>query len=413
MQRLLKMASEFKQPDTVIIVGGSLAGLMHALTFLSQPKPPHVRILERSSGLLHDQGAGIVAGSEVQEFFRKYVRPGRDIAVTSPIRHYLNRKGDVMPETVHHYAQRMTSWDMLYHLLRWRVDGTVSEHTKSLQDDNRPKIRYETGCTATNISEANGRIRLTWDSRDAGTQSATAEMVIAADGGSSTIRRILKPEVERKYAGYVAWRGTCPESELSGAAARVFIERFTFYHTTGLQILGYLIPGPGGTLEPGKRLFNWVWYCNYEEGSPELDELMTGTDGQRHAITLPAGNMKDSVWQKQKECAAEILPPQFAEAVQKTKQPFVQAITDVISPENSLLGGRVQLVGDALAGFRPHTAASTGQAAFDALMLGQLLGGEVSKNEYDNKVMDFARTVQRHGVNLGERSQFGHHPHQG
>lgn len=79
------MASHL-QPKSVVIVGGSLAGLMHALTFLSLPNPPNVRILERSpTALLHDQGAGIVAGGETLQFFEEYVRPGRDIAVSKMI----------------------------------------------------------------------------------------------------------------------------------------------------------------------------------------------------------------------------------------------------------------------------------------------------------------------------------------
>ncbi|KAK5128808.1 hypothetical protein LTR85_000141 [Meristemomyces frigidus] len=400
-------------PKSVIIVGGSLAGLMHALTLLSLPSPPKVRILERSpTALLHNQGAGVVAGNETQQFFAEYVRPGRDIAVTSPARHYLNRKGEVMPESVEHRAQKMTSWDLLYHLLRWRVEGMQSEYVEGLPSDDRPKAQYENGCTVTAIDHASGSggVKLTWTHKDHGSQSATADRVIAADGASSTIRRLLAPEVERKYAGYVAWRGTVPETQLSDSAREVFIDRFTFYHAPGLQILGYMIPGENGTLEPGKRLFNWVWYCNYAENSPELDELMTDTQGRRHAITLPVGGMTEAVLAKQKAYAKEVLPPQYAEAVQKTEQPFVQAITDNISPRNSLMDGKVLLVGDALAGFRPHTAASTGQAAFDALTMGEWLGGKISKTEYDGRVLDFAQKVQRHGVMLGERSQFGRHP---
>jgi 2-polyprenyl-6-methoxyphenol hydroxylase-like FAD-dependent oxidoreductase len=140
---------------------------------------------------------------------------------------------------------------------------------------------------------------------------------------------------------------------------------------------------------------------------------MTGTDGKRHPITLPVGTMKEDVWKKQKLHAASVLPPQYAEAVDKTKQPFVQAITDVISPKNSFMDDKVLLVGDALAGFRPHTAASTGQAAFDALTLGEWMRGDISKAEYDATVMDFARRLQEHGVMLGERSQFGRHPYNG
>ncbi|KAK4542667.1 hypothetical protein LTR36_006239 [Oleoguttula mirabilis] len=399
-------------PESVIIVGGSLAGLMHALTLLSLPSPPKVRILERSpTALLHNQGAGVVAGNETQQFFAEYVRPGRDIAVTSPARHYLNHQGEVMPESVEHRAQKMTSWDLLYHLLRWRVEGLQSEYVDGLPSDDRPKAQYENGCTVTAIEDAGPEgVKLTWKHKDHGEQSATADHVIAADGASSTIRRLLAPDVERKYAGYVAWRGTVPETQLSDAARDVFVDRFTFYHAPGQQILGYLIPGEDGTLEIGQRLFNWVWYCNYAEGTAELDELMTDAQGRRHAITLPVGGMREEVLAQQKAYAKEVLPPQYAEAVGKTEQPFIQAITDNIALQNNLMDGKVLLVGDALAGFRPHTAASTGQAAFDALTMGEWLGGKISREEYDSRVMDFAQRVQQHGVMLGERSQFGRHP---
>ncbi|KAK3703339.1 hypothetical protein LTR37_014551 [Vermiconidia calcicola] len=401
------------QPKSVIIVGGSLAGLMHALAFLSLPNPPRVRILERApTALLHNQGAGVVAGGETLQFFEEYVRPGREISVRSPMRHYLNRTGEEMPESVEHRTQRMTSWDLLYHLLRWRVEGMQSEYVEGLEDDDLPKAEYENGCSVTKVEDAGtGGVRVTWTQTETGeSQTAVADLLIAADGGSSTIRRLLLPEVERKYAGYVAWRGTVPEMELSGAAKEVFIEKFTFFHSSGNQALGYLIPGREGTLEQDERLFNWVWYCNYPEGSPELEELMTDVHRKRHAITLPVGAVQPKVWEKQQSHAGDILPPQFAEAVQKTQQPFIQAITDNISSRNSFMDGKVLLVGDALAGFRPHTAASTGQAAYDASTLGEWMQGQIDWKEYKTRVMDFARRVQQHGVVLGEGSQFGRHP---
>jgi 2-polyprenyl-6-methoxyphenol hydroxylase-like FAD-dependent oxidoreductase len=404
---------EAPKPRSVIVIGGSLAGLMHALVFLSLPDPPTVRILERSpTALLHNQGAGVVAGGETLRFFEKYVRPGREMSIASPMRHYLNKRGEEMPESVEHRTQRMTSWDLLYHLLRWRVEGLQSEYVEGLENDSRPKARYENGCTVTNIEDAGSDgVRVTWTHKDLGEgQTALADIVIAADGASSTIRRLLLPEVERKYAGYVAWRGTVPETELSDLASEAFVEKFTFFHTEGIQILGYLIPGKDGTLERGQRLFNWVWYCNYKDGSTELEELMTDTNGKRHPITLPVGKMQPKVWEKQKAYAKEVLPPQFAEAVGKTRQPFIQAITDNIASENSFCDGKLLLVGDALAGFRPHTAASTSQGAFDALSLGEWLTGEIDREEYQEKVMQYAQELQQHGVMLGERSQFGQHP---
>lgn len=214
----------------------------------------------------------------------------------------------------------------------------------------------------------------------------------------------------------MAFRGTVPESELSAEAEAVFVERFTFFHAPGTQILAYTIPGAAGALEKGNRLVNWVWYCNYEELSTGFEELMTDMDGVKHRFTLPTGGkMRPGVWERQKTHAQRSLPPQFAEIVAKTAMPFVQAITDLPPPEKGmslsrLLNGKAILVGDALSGFRPHTAASTSQAAFHALQLEGVFTGKLSRDEYEATILDFARRWFQRGGMLGTRSQFGHHP---
>jgi 2-polyprenyl-6-methoxyphenol hydroxylase-like FAD-dependent oxidoreductase len=225
--------------------------------------------------------------------------------------------------------------------------------------------------------------------------------------------------VKRTYAGYVAWRGTVPEDQVSEAAANAFVEKFTFFHATNIQILAYAIPGRHGILESGKRLLNWVWYVNYEDGSPEHVNLMTDNNGKRHHITLPAGGVRDEVWTRQKKFAKETLPPQFAELVVKTEVPFIQAITDVIAPSAMFDNGRVLLIGDALAGLRPHTAMSTSQAAFDAMKLAEAIGriideaGEGALKRWEKAVMEYATHLQSHGVRIGNRSQFEEHPMSG
>jgi hypothetical protein len=216
--------------------------------------------------------------------------------------------------------------------------------------------------------------------------------------------------VERTYAGYVALRGTVSEEEVTPKTREVFSERFTFFHTKGIQILAYLIPGKNGTLEPGKRLINFVYYTNFPSPSltdPSLEfrELMTDVDGQYHRITMPPGRTDVKAWEKQRQIAREKLPPQFAEIVCGTQKPFVQAITDVISPTNEFMSGRVILIGDALAGFRPHTVASTSQACFDAMILADMIEGKVSRKEWKRQTLGYARTIQKRGVDMGERSQ--------
>lgn len=134
---------------------------------------------------------------------------------------------------------------------------------------------------------------------------------------------------------------------------------------------------------------------------------MTDTSGQHHRFTLPVDKIQPSLWDQQKSHAAKVLPAVFAELVQSTNQPFIQAITDVISPQVSFFDGKVYLVGDALAGFRPHTAASTNQAAFHALLMGRWFEGRIGEGEMTSTMLDYARRTQRAGVMMGERSQFG------
>ena len=129
----------------------------------------------------------------------------------------------------------------------------------------------------------------------------TADLVIGADGPSSTLRRILIPDVKRNYAGYVAWRGTVPEQGASVGAKETFVDESTFYHSRGTQILAYAIPGENGSLEPGERLINWVWYCNYPQDSTKYNELMTDSDGKTHRVTLPIGKMRKHILAEQRQ----------------------------------------------------------------------------------------------------------------
>ncbi|EON61853.1 hypothetical protein W97_01071 [Coniosporium apollinis CBS 100218] len=137
---------------------------------------------------------------------------------------------------------------------------------------------------------------------------------------------------------------------------------------------------------------------------------MADTDGVYHRTTLPPGKMQPKVWERQKQITRETLPPQFVELVEETTKPLVQVITDVISPQNEFCGGKVVLIGDALAGFRPHIAASTSQAASDAMKLADMLEGKIGREQWREESMRFARVVQERGLQMGERSQFGRHP---
>lgn len=238
------------------------------------------------------------------------------------------------------------------------------------------------------------------------TGSILADVIIGADGPGSTIRSKLCPNVQRTYAGYCALRGTVVEKSASLEALEAFQERFAFFHAPGIQILAYLIPGENGTVEPGERLINFVYYTNFPKGSPELERIMTDKNGIRHNITMPPGLTDPKAWEREMHLARQNLPPQFAEIVCSTEKPFVQAVTDILSPNHTFFDDKVVLIGDALAGFRPHTVASTSQAAFDAMVYADYVAGKIGREEWRKETMGFARFVQNRGVEMGKRSQF-------
>ncbi|RYP08676.1 hypothetical protein DL765_008699 [Monosporascus sp. GIB2] len=386
-----------------VIVGGSLGGLAAGLAL--KELGHDTTILERNATpLLHDQGAGIVAGGDTLEFFERYNRCDRPIAVTSRRRQYLNKAGEIVHTK--DMIQSMTSWDLAYHLMRANYDGVESPYCEvPTPVPGHGKATHLHDHCVTDIKDEDDGVRIFWKTSNGDEGNMLADVLIGADGPSSTVRKLLCPNVKRVYAGYCALRGTVPEREASEEAREAFCERFTFFHGPGVQILTYLIPGKNGTVEPGERLINFVYYTNFPEGSAELEEIMTDKDGNRRRITMPPGMTDPKAWNKQKAIARERLPPQFAEVVCGTKRPFVQCVTDVISPDHEFMGGKVVLIGDSLAGFRPHTVASTSQAAFDAMIYADYVSGKVTREEWKRQTMGYARYIQKRGVEMGERSQ--------
>src|SRR5207248_6254920 len=183
-------------------------------------------------------------------------------------------------------------------------------------------------------------------------EAVAGDVVVAADGVSSTVRASLLPEVEPRYAGYVGWRGTVGEEQLSAETFRALHEAITYHLMPASHILAYPIPNVDGTVTPGRRRLNWVWYRNVAAGE-EIDDLMTGRDGRRHPLSLPPGKVRP-VHPDPLRAAAARLPAPLAEAVARTAEPLVQLIVDVAVPRMTF--GRVCLLGDAAFALRPHAA---------------------------------------------------------
>src|SRR5207302_7025464 len=86
--------------------------------------------------------------------------------------------------------------------------------------------------------------------------------------------------------------------------------------------------------------------------------------------SLPPGAVREPFVERLRK-DAEDLPPQIAEVVVKTPEPFVQPIVDVEVPRMAF--GRACLIGDAAFVARPHAAAGTAKAAADAWALAEAM----------------------------------------
>ena len=204
----------------------------------------NVHILERDSSALHSRGAGITAMESVTVLLDAYDVVKRPWSITSPNIQFLNRKAEVAK--IWNIELQMTSWSTLYYRLRANFDGLQSKYCPELptitpEREGMPaygvgKATYDQGKTVTDVKKINGTLTVVFDSTEGG-GSIEADLVIAADGPSSTIRQIVQPRSQRKYVGYVAWRGTVLEKEVSEATKKVFQEKLTYFRMRQSHIL--------------------------------------------------------------------------------------------------------------------------------------------------------------------------------
>jgi 2,6-dihydroxypyridine 3-monooxygenase len=194
---------------------------------------------------------------------------------------------------------------------------------------------------------------------------ARCDLLVCADGIQSTARRLLLPQLEHVYAGYVGWRGAVEEHDLGEDVRAALSDALIYYVIPHSHMLTYPIPS-AESAEPGARTINWVWYRNVAPGA-ELDQLMVDVDGRRQEISLPPGKVRPKVVEELRRTAGRDLAPQLAETVRATSEPFLQVVFDIEVPRMAF--GRVCLIGDAASALRPHIAAGTAKAAEAAWML--------------------------------------------
>jgi 2-polyprenyl-6-methoxyphenol hydroxylase-like FAD-dependent oxidoreductase len=217
----------------------------------------NITILERSTpSSLLDQGAGINVApyippitaslnqlgisSPIFEFFKEYDRTGKPwcISTDEVTLQILRRDGGVKAApSVKGMLLGATSWELLHNILRANFDGKfengfIDEAEKKSSDGN---AKYLHGMQVNSLVDLGAEgVAIECMDTEGKKTSMTANLVIGADGPSSTMRSLFLPEITRDIVGYVAWRGTATLDLLS-ASTRESLRYPAFFYSRGNQ----------------------------------------------------------------------------------------------------------------------------------------------------------------------------------
>ncbi|WP_051215322.1 FAD-dependent monooxygenase [Granulicoccus phenolivorans] len=318
-------------PLDVLVVGGSLAGLMAAIALVRQGH--RVTVLERAPRHRPSGASLVVREADLRtilgaEHARAAVRSAgpRD-----------TRRGTDVPAT----------WAGLYEGL-----------CRAAEAEPRLTLRHDTRVGAVG-QDANS----VWV--QAGRERLAGDLLIGADGHRSLVRRSVAPEhPDAGFAGYVLWLGVAAERDL--AYAGPWPGGLDIRDSGAHLLLGYPLAGPDGSTAPGRRRLGWAWYDRTRnEVFRELGAVRGGVG--HHSLRAP-------------DLPPEVIDGLAGEAGQ-WPQPWRSAITDSFGrvdfvgtpiteylPER-LVRGRMVLVGDAAHVPTPMTGRGFATSLDDAAAL--------------------------------------------
>ncbi|WP_114777401.1 FAD-dependent oxidoreductase [Botryobacter ruber] len=221
------------------------------------------------------------------------------------------------------------------------------------------------------VRQQDGQVQVTF----ADATTATADLLIAADGINSLVRQALLPQRRPRYAGYTCWRGV---TENPGAAINTAISAETWAPQGRVGI---------APLQDNK--IYWYVCINAPERDPHMQQLTPTQLAERFAT----------------------LPPAIPAILGATKPEEIiwNDIAD-LEPLKQFVFGRIVLLGDAAHATTPNMGQGACQAIEDAVVLRNCLQQQTSLasalQQYEKRRLARTAKVIRLSRLLGEVAQW-------
>lgn len=204
-------------------------------------------------------------------------------------------------------------------------------------------------------------------------EKVQADLLIAADGIHSLIRKKFIPDSILRYAGYTCWRGITENNGL--------IDEQTSYEIWGSEGRVGFAPMNGNQL---------YWFA-----------CMKATEKSHFFATLT---------QREVSYHFRKFPPNVAEMIQQTKdEHFLHHDIYDLKPVSRFVFDRVVLLGDAAHATTPNMGQGAGQAIEDAVTLANALRHfdlEDALQEYEEERVDHTKKVIQVSRQIGWASQW-------